>query len=109
MCGATSVFVHEGFNDAYESVRPQLAAVFKKLVHDGAGGYDVVVAGHSLGAALATLAAVDLVCGDNGIESNSVWGKVSMYVQLLCHAPQPHCFCTMRCALIHYWSVMVST
>ena len=79
MCGSTSVLVHEGFSDAYESVRPQILTVLHQLARDGAGDYNVVVAGHSLGAALATLAAVDLVCGDPGDHRADPWGNISMY------------------------------
>lgn len=53
--------VHGGFYEAYLSVQMQMRQSLHEL-QATAGGYELIVIGHSLGAALATLAAADLAC-----------------------------------------------
>jgi predicted lipase len=55
----TDAKVHRGFYGSYEIVQPQLISAVKQLLasHPSAS---ILVAGHSLGAALATFAAVDI-------------------------------------------------
>jgi hypothetical protein len=63
-CGGNDadILVHDGFYDAYQSVQSQLAQALQLLKNNGKGNYKIVVTGHSLGAALATLAGIQLVC-----------------------------------------------
>lgn len=56
--------VHDGFYEAYRSVQAQIATAYEILRNRGSGGYQVIVTGHSLGAALATLSAVHLTCDE---------------------------------------------
>lgn len=55
--GNETVRVHMGFYSTYLSVRPQVRALLQKL---GAGASKIFITGHSLGAALAELCALDL-------------------------------------------------
>ncbi|KAH9100077.1 hypothetical protein LEN26_016206 [Aphanomyces euteiches] len=57
------LLVHKGFLAAYETVRERCHAIFESLHHDhhAADSY-VYCTGHSLGGALATLAAIDFKC-----------------------------------------------
>ncbi|TGZ84085.1 alpha/beta-hydrolase [Ascodesmis nigricans] len=51
--------IHKGFYEAYQEVQPRIQAAVEKLVKQYPG-YRIVTTGHSLGGALATIAAVDL-------------------------------------------------
>lgn len=52
--------VHEGFSRAYDSVREALHAVLARGCLGDGEGWEVIFTGHSLGGALATLAALDV-------------------------------------------------
>jgi Lipase (class 3) len=53
--------VHEGFLQAYDSVHQQILSTVDEIVNDGSGErWWVMVTGHSLGGALATLCAYEL-------------------------------------------------
>mmetsp|Transcript_10439 Transcript_10439/g.26259 ORF Transcript_10439/g.26259 Transcript_10439/m.26259 type:complete len:328 (-) Transcript_10439:76-1059(-) len=54
-----NVSVHDGFYQAWKNLSPQVMPVVQAL-HQQFANYDVVVTGHSLGAALATLCMVEL-------------------------------------------------
>lgn len=60
--GQTKVFLHSGFFNAYMSVRDQMLQILSEL-DIIKPNYQVYVIGHSLGAAVATIAALDLTCG----------------------------------------------
>mmetsp|Transcript_23824 Transcript_23824/g.62385 ORF Transcript_23824/g.62385 Transcript_23824/m.62385 type:complete len:309 (-) Transcript_23824:402-1328(-) len=69
LCGgsdgvAARVLVHSGFYYGFEALRMQMNTALRALATTGRADYKVVVTGHSLGAALATLAGVALVCDD---------------------------------------------
>lgn len=56
---APGTYVHEGFYDAYLQVQTAVVTKLKKLTHDHSDA-EVLVTGHSLGGALALLAALDV-------------------------------------------------
>ena len=57
--GVSGAMVHEGFYDAYQAVSPKVISTVNTLLgqHTSAS---IVITGHSLGAALATIAAIDI-------------------------------------------------
>ena len=55
--------VHEGFYEAEKSIIPEVIKEVKRL-QEQFPSHNVVLTGHSLGAALATLSAIDLVNGN---------------------------------------------
>merc|ERR1712146_338946 len=55
------VLVHPGFYYAFQSVREQIYTALDEL-ESVVGNYELFVTGHSLGAALASLCALDLTC-----------------------------------------------
>jgi len=60
-CPSKNCHVHSGFYKAYQSISADvLGKVRKILSQDSHAGFTVICSGHSLGAALATLLAVDL-------------------------------------------------
>lgn len=66
--------VHKGFNDVYNGLRPTILSAIKTLAAKYTT-YPIVVSGHSLGGALATLCTCDL-----GLHSTSYFGrKVNLY------------------------------
>jgi hypothetical protein len=76
LCGAktspaTSIKVHPGFYHAYESVQAQMMAALAQVASNGGQDYEVVVTGHSLGASIATIAGLDLVC-DHPYSNHSI-------------------------------------
>lgn len=52
---------HKGFTDIYMSARAQILAIIEKLP----GDKPLFITGHSLGGALATLAAIDIACNSH--------------------------------------------
>jgi alpha-beta hydrolase superfamily lysophospholipase len=52
--------VHEGFYSAYNDVRQEMGNTLIELM-DEHEGYPILVTGHSLGGALAIIAAVDIM------------------------------------------------
>ena len=69
--GVSGEQVATGFYNVYQSLQGQLSSAITQLRSGPAAGYNVVVAGHSLGAALAILAAVDMTCGA-GVNSKPI-------------------------------------
>jgi hypothetical protein len=61
-----------GFYLSFMSVRTSLNTVLGELARSSAADYKVIVTGHSLGAALALLAGVDLACGSNPFSNPKV-------------------------------------
>ncbi|GIL80940.1 hypothetical protein Vretimale_9351 [Volvox reticuliferus] len=55
-----NVSVHRGFMRAYSSVRRLLSSLLQLITTSGTGPWDVTLTGHSLGGALATLAAYEI-------------------------------------------------
>ena len=55
------IAVHMGFWNQYNSVREAVASEVRKAVQKAPGQYDMLVAGHSMGGALARLCAFDLL------------------------------------------------
>ncbi len=59
--GVSGVKVHIGFNQAYNEVKEKVQLAIKTLLHvHGSKAKRIFIAGHSLGGALALLAAVDI-------------------------------------------------
>jgi triacylglycerol lipase len=54
--------VHQGFLNAWKSIREKVWAILSDMMLRKAGSGRLVMCGHSLGGALATLAAPDLAC-----------------------------------------------
>lgn len=70
--GAPSgVEVHSGFYNAYNSVATRVRSQLTSL-RDSYASYRLLVTGHSLGAALASIAAIDL-------DMNNVWDDIYVY------------------------------
>ncbi|ORZ37811.1 Alpha/Beta hydrolase protein [Catenaria anguillulae PL171] len=67
------VQVHKGFIDAYDRLRGDVTKTLRGLLADPAKkDWTVVITGHSLGAAMATIAAVDLVSAGIGLDPAKV-------------------------------------
>ena len=58
MADCSGCAVHSGFYDSWHSVRPQVLAALQQTPEAASGLY---ITGHSLGGAMASLAAFDLV------------------------------------------------
>ena len=65
--------VHRGFYTAYTSIKPQVDAALAR--HAEAGKDKIHITGHSLGGALATLAAVDLAQEGKNIDQVTTFGS----------------------------------
>ncbi|ORZ30200.1 Alpha/Beta hydrolase protein, partial [Catenaria anguillulae PL171] len=70
---ANKVKVHKGFVDAYSNLRGAMTKSLRGLLSDaGKEDWTVVITGHSLGAAMATIAAVDLISAGIGLDPAKV-------------------------------------
>ncbi|ORZ37865.1 class 3-domain-containing protein [Catenaria anguillulae PL171] len=67
---AGDISVHKGFTDVYNAIRSQVLSTVRELATANPD-YTVVSTGHSLGGALATIAAVDLV-GTNTVPASRI-------------------------------------
>ena len=82
-CAVALCMVHAGFLVAWEGVHPTLMAQFESLWNFyGGGGSDtkIVVTGHSLGAAMALYAALDIVDLLNSTKHNMTRDSIPMSV-----------------------------
>lgn len=66
--------VHQGFQTAYKSLRPDIAAAIASA-HAAYPGSTLSVTGHSLGAAMASIASVTLVASGTPVEHVYTYGE----------------------------------
>ena len=64
-------YVHEGFYDAWKELKPSIMSATKTLMEQNQG-IPILVTGHSLGAALAQLCAIDVANLDNQLSNSSL-------------------------------------
>jgi len=67
-----NVRVHRGFSDEYKGLQEQIKTILSSMVNDQNSGWRILVTGHSLGGALATICAADILLNHSAVRAGTI-------------------------------------